>query len=169
MLRKVENKKVTAFSYIKLLIYFFIAILAIFLFRKWYIAYYDYQRTIPVINGVLAEINTSETHNYLQENDNIIIYMCTASDENCRNFEGKLKKYIVGSNYIDDVTYLNLSGIDTATFFKDLNKRYPYTKEINAYPAFIVFREGQIVDYLKIKTTTSFNEVRNLIENYGQE
>lgn len=169
MLKKVENKKITVFSYLKLFLYFFIALFLILAFRKWYTAYYNYERTIPVIKDVLAEITPSDIHNYLQENDNIIIYMCTASDQDCRNFEIKLKKYIVGSNYVNDVTYLNLSDINTASFFKDFNEKYPYVKDIYEYPVFVVFREGEIIDYLKIMPTTNFNEVKNLLENYGQD
>lgn len=167
MLKRVENKRVTFVSYLKLLVYFLITLSIILLIRSFYLRKYEKEINIPIIKNTIAEIKPTDIYNYLQENDNIIIYMCVANNRDCRNFESRLKRYLDNNTYNNEITYLNLSDIDTNSFFKEFNSKYS-DKAINHYPIFVVFRDGRIVDYLKIKSTTNFVEVRNFIEDYGQ-
>ena len=75
-----------------ILIVIYIAVIAIVLYlASWYSTYKNYQKEIPVLQNVVSEINSDELEHYLTENPNQILYLCVASDSECREFEESIK------------------------------------------------------------------------------
>ena len=117
---------------------------------KWYDVYKEYEREIPVIRGSLMEITPEELEHYIVETSSSIIYMCTSTDDNCRLFEKDFKKYISRNDITDEVTYLNLTNTDIASFVDSFNKKYSYKIKLNGhYPAFVAFEDGKVISILQ--------------------
>ena len=121
--KKEELRKVPTKNYIALITIFIATfLLAIYLYR-YYVVYSEYQKQTPVIRDVIPEITDQELSNYVQESPNTVIYMCTASDDTCRNFE--------------KVT-------------NDFNNKYDYKIKLkNNYPALVVFEDNEIRDIIQ--------------------
>ena len=78
--------------------------------------------------------------------------MCTASNMTCRNFEKDFKKIVKSKDLQEAIIYLNLSNLDQEKFVQDFNKKYPHRIKLkNAYPALVVFEEGEIINLLQGK------------------
>lgn len=138
-------------------------------FCKWYDVYKEYERKIPVIRGSLTELSAEELDHYVVDIPNTIIYMCTATDDNCRKFEKDFKKYIARNDISDEITYLNLTNIDLGEFVKTFNNKYSYKIKLNGhYPAFVVFQDGKVTSILqgsKNKDLT-ISKVKDFLELY---
>lgn len=145
-LRKVPMKNYFIFLGVILLVG-----LIVFYFVNWYKVYEDYQLDIPVIDGHLAEISTTEVDHYVVENPTTIIYMCTSYDKDCRNFESKFIKYLDKEKLNDVVVYLNLNDVDLEKFVDDFNKKYNYRVKLDSnYPAIVIFEGGKVIDMLQV-------------------
>lgn len=121
-------------------------------FCKVYKVYDDYQKATPVISGTLSEISYEELNHYVVDNPSVILYMCTASDENCRFFEKDFKKYIQREQKKDEIVYLNLSNTDIDKFVESFNKDYKYKHKLNKrFPAFVSFTDGKVTAILQEK------------------
>ena len=118
---------------------------------RWYQVYSEYEMQTPVIRETLSyEIGYLEFDHYIMENPNSVIYMCTASDIDCRNFEKDLKKYVVKNNLQNDIIYLNLSDADLEKFVENFNNNYKYKiKLTNNYPAIVEFTDGSVTGILQ--------------------
>ncbi len=141
-------------------------------FCKWYEVYKEYEREIPVIRGSLYEINRDELEHYVVDNSNVILYMCTATSDECRSFEKKFGKYVTRNEIQEEVVYLNLTGIDEEDFLKAFNEKYPYKPKLNGtYPAFVAFRDGKVVSILQMKKNkkVTISKVQNFLELNLQE
>ena len=132
-------------NYIILGLIFIVCIGLILYLRQWYKVYDEYQKESPVIRGVLQEIVPDDLEHYIMENPTSIIYMCTAQDEICRDFEKDFKKYINKKEYNDTIIYLNLSDVDSHIFVENFNNKYNYKKKLTEkYPAIVIFRDGNV-------------------------
>lgn len=110
-----------------------------------YKVYDDYQKQTPIIRGTLSEITNEEITHYILENPTTTIYMCTSSEDTCRQYEKGLKKLINNTNLAEYIVYLNLSEINQDEFVKEFNEIYPYKiKLTTSYPAFVTFEDGKI-------------------------
>ena len=76
---------------------------------KWYKVYDDYQKEIPVIRDTLSEITDVDLEHYILDNPSTIIYMCTASNETCRDFEKDFKKFVLKKEYTDSIDHVKPS------------------------------------------------------------
>ncbi len=148
--KKEELRKVPAKNYIALITIFIATfLLAIYLYR-YYVVYSEYQKQTPVIRDVIPEITDQELSNYVQESPNTVIYMCTASDDTCRNFEKGLKKVIEQKHLATNITYVNLSDANLEQFTNDFNNKYDYKIKLkNNYPALVVFEDNEIRDIIQ--------------------
>lgn len=152
MAKEVSNAKITTSkeknykkNYIILGLVFLVCIGLVLYLRQWYKVYDEYQKESPVIRGALQEIVPDDLEHYILENPTSIIYMCTAKDETCRDFEKDFKKYVNKKEYNDFIIYLNLSDVDTYEFVEHFNNKYPYKKKLTEkYPAIVIFRDGAI-------------------------
>lgn len=135
-------------GYIKVFCLFAVTVIVVLLLRNWYISSVDYKMSIPVIRDTLIhEVNENELKNYIYENPNTIVYMCTAANLNCRSFEKEFNKVIENQKLEARITYLNLSNLeDVKTFFDGFNDEFPYDRILNDFPALVLFEDGQITD-----------------------
>ncbi len=110
-----------------------------------YRAYRAYQLTIPILRSVVPEITEKEVDHYIQETEDIFLYIGKPTDPNCRSLEEQFKKIIEKYSLKDKIVYLNLSDVeDTDLFFKNFNQSYPYSKELLVYPALCQFENGEL-------------------------
>lgn len=144
-LRKIPTK-----NYVILLIIFLITFLLVYYLYRFYVVYSSYQKETPIIRDVLPEITDQELEHYIQESPSIVIYMCTASDDTCRNFEKSFKKLINKKNLSTYITYLNLSNADIDNFTNKFNNSYQYKQKLtNNYPALVVFEDDKVRDIIQ--------------------
>lgn len=147
-----EREKIKFKNYLILAAIFILTILLVLYISKWYQVYSDYQKETPVIRGTLSyEITNAELDHYIMENPSCVVYMCTASSDNCRNFEKDFKKLIEKKDLQDSILYLNLSDIeDMNTFVNEFNDKYDYKVKLTGnYPALIEFNEGKITAFIE--------------------
>ena len=144
-----ELRKVPTKNYIILLLLFVATFALVYYFYRWYVVYSDYQNDIPVIRDSLPELTEEEVIHYIQENQTTVVYMCTASDNNCRSFEKNFKKLIEKDSLKEYIVYLNLTNTNLAEFTNNFNNRYQYKEELSNYPSLVVFEDGVISDILQ--------------------
>lgn len=148
--QKMKNRKKIK-NYILLIIIFLVTILLVWYICKWYEVYSDYQKETPIIRGTLSyEITSVELDHYILENPNCMIYMCTSTDEVCRNFERDFKKLVEKDGLQNKIIYLNLSDANTSEFVDTFNKQYSYKVLLTEYfPAFVEFTDGKITGFIE--------------------
>ena len=144
-------------NYVKLVLIIIVALLGIFIFRNVYLKNKLYEENIPLIrNYVISEINTNEIYNYVRENAEPIIYICTASNTNCREFEKEFGPIIKARELESRITYLNISDVKKkSAFIKEFNKFYDV--KLLGYPSIVIFEEGKVKDILTVKTDNSLD------------
>ncbi len=164
-----EKQKNYLKNYIILGVLFCCCIFLTLYFCKWYDVYQEYEKEIPVIRGSLVEINPDELEHYVVDTPSAIVYICTANDDTCRNFEKDFKKYIRKNDITDEIVYLNLTGVDQDAFVKEFNQKYKYKNKLNGkYPAFVVFQDGKISSVLQASKNKkiTMTKVQNFLELY---
>lgn len=162
-LRKVPFK-----NYVLLVILFIVTFLLTFYIYRWYVVYLDYQNNIPIIKDTLPEVSEEEMKHYILENSTSAIYVCTASDNECRTFEKSFKKLIEKEGLKEYITYVNLEDKNKDSFINKFNSNYPYKKVgLTKYPALIYFEYGQVVDMIQASDDEklSISDVKKFIKN----
>ena len=161
-------------NYFILILIFVLGIGITLYLSRLYHVYDEYQKQTPVIRGVVSELTNEELEHYLLENPTTVLYMCTASDMLCRNFEKDFKKLIEKDNLQEKIVYLNLSDIDQKEFVDSFNEKYPYRNKLTSrYPAIVLFEEGKIINNLQgsskekltIKKAEQFIDLNNIGES----
>lgn len=170
---EVEAKKKGFRNYIILIVIFlFGAGLTLYL-CKWYSVYEDYKKEIPVIRDSLLEITYEDLDHYVMENPSTVIYMCTASNDTCRNYEKDFKKLVQKKELKDSIIYLNLSNLNQDDFVNDFNSKYEFKNKLTTnYPAFVIFEDGAVTGLLQgrenkeltISSTKQFLELNDVRE-----
>ena len=137
-------------NYVVLIIIFVVTILLVLYLCRWYGDYNEYKKDIPVIRDSLYEIVNNDLEHYIMDNPSTVVYMCTASSDNCRSFEKEFKKYLKKVDLNDSIVYLNLSDMDQDVFVKEFNDKYNYKIKLTTdYPAFVLFEDGKVVSILQ--------------------
>ena len=137
-------------NYIIVAIMFLAVVILVVYLCGLYHVYDEHQREIPVIRGTLSEILLDELDHYIMENPTTVIYMCTASDSICRDYEKNFKKLIKQDDLQESIIYLNLSSIDQEEFVDTFNRTYPYKNSLTKhYPALVSFEDGEIEGILQ--------------------
>lgn len=145
-----QKKKVKNYIILVFVVLLFVGL--VLYLCKWYKVYDEYQKDIPVIRDSLQEIVNEDLEHYILDNPSSLIYICTANDENCRDFEKKFKKLIEKDELADEIIYLNVTGIDQDNFVNSFNEKYTKKKKLTTnYPAIVVFDEGKVVSILQAK------------------
>lgn len=173
---KLENKKIekpkkskNPKNYVILLLIIIITVGLTVYFCKWYKVYDELQKRTPVIQGTIySEIVADDLEHYIIENPSCVIYMCMASDNNCRQFEQQFKKYINKKELNDEMVYLNLSGADLKQFVYKFNLNYKSKKELTSYlPAIVIFDNGKVQTILQGKDNDkiTITKAKQFIEN----
>ncbi len=145
-----EKRKIAMKNYIIIFLIFVATIGLTLYFCSCYKVYSESKKEIPVIRGTLSEITSEDLDHYIMENQSTIIYVCTASDTTCRNFEKDFKKLIVKMNLQEKIVYLNLSNVDQEEYISQLNEKYQSKVALTTrYPALVIFENGKIVNVLQ--------------------
>ena len=140
------QKKIPTKNYIMVLVIFIIVIVAVIYLASWYNTYQDFQKEIPVLQGTISEVKTDELDHYLLENPTTVVYICTANNDECRDFETQYKKEILKNEWQDSMTYLNVDTSDVTQYLSSLLDRYATANfTLDRVPALIAFEDGQIV------------------------
>ena len=162
-----KKKKRTLKNYVILGVIIILFVGLVLYLCKWYKVYDEYQKEIPVIRGSLQEIVSDDLEYYILDNPNSLIYICTANDENCRNFEKKFKKLVEKKELNDKMIYLNVTGLDQNDFVTKFNDKYSKKKNLKTnYPAIVLFDEGKVVNILQADKDNNLNmsKVEDFIE-----
>lgn len=144
-------------NYVKLALIMIITLVGVLVFRNAYLNNKLYEENIPLIrNYVISEINANEIYNFVRENAEPIIYICTSSNTNCREFEKEFGPIIKSRGLENKITYLNISDVKKkSTFIKEFNKFYDV--KLLGYPSIVIFEEGKVKDILTVKTNDSLD------------
>lgn len=159
-------------NYIILILIFVLCIGFAFYLRKQYEVYEAYKREIPIIGDTLSDITIDELEHYVVDNSSVVLYMCTASDEECRNFEKSFKRFVEKKELTDDIIYLNLSDDVNSDFVEYFNDRFSNkTKLKGSYPAFVVFKDGDVEAILQSssKKKLTVSKVQTFLELYMED
>lgn len=161
-----EKKSIPLKNYFILFLIILGTFLIVYYLYRWYDVYSDYQDDIPVIRDTLLEVSEEEMYHYIQESSTTVVYLCTSEDTACRNFEKNFKKLIERDSLKEYITYVNLTHVDKQKFMDSFNERYHYKKELQNYPALIVFDSGNVVDMLQEKKDNkiSISDVKSLLK-----
>ena len=89
-----KEKKIPLKNYIIIALIFLVTIGLTIYLCKCYGVYNESKKEIPVIRGTLSEITSDDFEHYILENQSTKVYMCTASNQTCRNFEKDFIKLI---------------------------------------------------------------------------
>lgn len=165
--KKEELRKIPSKNYIILLIIFLLTFLLVYYLHRFYVVYSDYQKETPIIRDTLPEITEPELEHYIQESPSSLIYMCTASDDTCRNFEKSFIKLIKKKNLSTHITYVNLSDSNLEQFTTDFNNKYKYKLELkNDYPAIVSFEDNKARDIIQNskKEKLNINDVAQFLK-----
>ncbi|MEG0994924.1 MAG: DUF6568 family protein [Bacilli bacterium] len=120
----------------------------VFYLRVLYKNYQEYELSIPVIGDTFKQIKGEEINNYILENPNTLIYMCTSNEDKCRSFEKDLKKYVKRNDLRESIMYLNLNDMDSNKLISKLKNDFAYSRHIKTYPLVLYFKNGKIIDHL---------------------
>lgn len=163
---KEKEKKITIKSYLILTAIFLLTIGITIYLCKCYQVYSESKKEIPVIRGTLSEITSEELEHYVQENPNCVVYVCTANNQKCRDYEENFKKLVKKKNLQEKIVYLNVSNADQEEFIKAFNNTYKHKVELTAnYPAIILFEDKTIASILQEQEgELSINKTKNFIE-----
>lgn len=170
------SKNISAKNYFILFLIVFGTGFLVWYICRWYQVYDNYEMQVPIIRDTLSyEITPLDFDHYIMENPTSVIYMCTASDIKCRNFERDFKKYITKNELQNDILYLNLSDLDINAFVKNFNNNYKYKVKLTTnYPAIVEFTDGKITGLvqgdknseLTISKVSSFIDLHHIGESY---
>lgn len=141
-----KSKKKQKKNYIILAFIYAVVIVLVLYLASWYNTYVEYKEEIPVLQNVISEINPDEVEHYLMENPSPILYICSASDSNCREFEESIKDSLEENAY-QDLTYVNLENTgDKISYLRELlDKHNGSNFAIDRTPCLIKFTDGNVV------------------------
>lgn len=127
----------------------------------------EYQGTIPVIRGVIAEIQADQLEDYFQENDDFLLYIGVSHDENSRELEEDLKDVLKKRGLLDTV-YLNLTDLNNKSdFYKKFNDEHATVDKLSSYPAFIIIKDRKVLNLVqRDKGKLKIEEVEQLLDEY---
>lgn len=139
-----KSKKKQRKNYVILAVIYIIVIALVLYLASWYNTYKNYQNEIPVLQNVVSEINPDELEHYLTENPSQILYLCAASDDECRELEEDIKSPLEKNGY-QDLTYVNLEDIgDKNSYINTLLDKYGSDFNVERVPCLIKFTDGKI-------------------------
>ena len=137
-----KSKKKQKKNYVVLVVIYAVVIVLVLYLASWYNTYKNYQNEIPVLKDTVSEISPSEFEHYLTENPSPVLYLCTASDSDCRDFEETIKSPLEKNNY-ESLVYINLEDVeDKETYIKRLLEGTDFT--ISRIPCLIKFTDGKV-------------------------
>ena len=163
ILDKRKKEGVPVSNYVKLFLLIIGTMILSLILSKIYIDNINYESKIPIIRkSINSEIKPDEVYNYVRENQDTVIYMCTSNNKECRKLEEEFSKYIEKNKLKDKITYLNLTDYKKDKFIKEFNKFYG--TNLLGYPSLIVFKEGEVSDIITTNSKLEIDDVIKLFE-----
>ena len=163
-----KKEKNTIFHNYLLLVFIFLVCIGFTLYVcEIYKVNDEEKKKVPVINGFLLEIYKEDLDHYVLDNPSSIIYMCTANDDVCREFEKGFKKLLHQNDYSNQIIYLNLTDVNQDEFVEEFNERYNYKNKLTTnYPAFVLFEDGKVKSILQGRENKSLtiSKVKHFLE-----
>ncbi len=165
------DKKNTLKNYLILGAIIFVTLLLTFYLLNWYKNYRYYKIVTPVLTNTVTEVKYKELDAFLSERDITILYMCTAKENKCRNFEKKFENYIINHNLRDDIFYFNMDGHNNNSFLNDFYVQYKsddLIKKMSDYPIIAVFKDNKMIDILSSKDDLdiTISDVADFLKDY---
>jgi len=168
-IKKEELRQIPIKNYFTITIIFVLSIGLAFFFRNWYNSYQDYEKTTPVLNGVISEIHYNEIDNFIIDNQSAIIFIGVADDDDCRNIETKLKKVIEKRHLKNKIIYFNITEVeDRSLLLEEFNGKYGNGYDIYTYPAIVLIEDGRVVDYRSKNANKNLliSDIEQLLDEY---
>lgn len=169
---KENGKNIPTKNYIVLGVIVIITLLACLYLFSWFRQYNDTKTSTPIITSTLREVEYDNLNTVLKERDILIMYMCTTSENVCRNFEKKFSKFVKDRNLTEEIIYLNLGySSDENNLMTTVYNKYKsdtLVKKIYEYPTLVIFNQGKIVDVLSSngKNKITIKQVSEFLEGY---
>lgn len=167
--KKDELRKIPIKNYFIVMVIFALSIGLAFFFRNWYNSYQEYEKTIPVLNGVISEIRYNEIDNFIIDNQSAIIYIGVADDDDCRHLEVKLKKVIEERHLKNKIIYFNITDVeDRNLLLQEFNGKYGNSNDIYTYPAIVLIEDGKVIDYRSKNANKELlvSDIEQLLDEY---
>lgn len=164
---KEEKRIIPNKNYIKLAIIFVVTISVVVFLYVMYASQKEYINNIPVIRGNIAELNEQDLNNYFIGNDDFLLYIGVANDENCRELEEDLIE-LLKERRISNAVYLNITDvINKNEFYNVFNSNYSLNEKLNSYPAFLVVSDKKVVDLVQRKDKKlTIENIEQLLDEY---
>ncbi|MBR1385982.1 MAG: hypothetical protein IJ568_04040 [Bacilli bacterium] len=145
-MRKVY-KEIPRKNYVKITLIFALTLLISTIIFVSYNNYIDYLATVPKIRGYVPEIELKDLDAYMMENQDFMLYMGKAPDDNSSDLEEDLIELIEtrGISFV----YMNISNVEDEKFYKEFNEKYGNGFELFSYPAFVAISNGKVVDMVQ--------------------
>ena len=145
-MRKVY-KEIPRKNYVKITLIFALTLLISTIIFVSYNNYIDYLATVPKIRGYVPEIELKDLDAYMMENQDFMLYMGKAPDDNSSDLEEDLIELIEtrGISFV----YMNISNVEDEKFYKVFNEKYGNGFELFSYPAFVAISNGKVVDMVQ--------------------
>ncbi|MGI6309551.1 MAG: DUF6568 family protein [Bacilli bacterium] len=163
-MKKVKKKN----NYFIYLLVTILALVLVFYIREWHKTYQSHQLTIPVISQYLNEVKWEELDNYLINNANLGLYICTTNESKCREFESNFKEIINKYSLGEKIVYLNISNIDTndrGVDFKQFN--IPDSNVFfDNYPSLVIFIDHKFINSIVIDDNVDMGAVIQFLEEH---
>lgn len=164
---KEELRVIPSKNYFKLTIIFIVTIVVVIFAFFLYNSHKSYLNSIPVIRDSIAEIVENDLHTYFTENDDFLLYIGVADDENCRELEEDLISMLKRRN-ISNIIYLNITETSNKTeFYNVFNSNYSNNIKLNSYPAFLIVSDKKVVDLVqRDEKNLTIDDVEKLLDEY---
>lgn len=169
-IKKEDLRQIPIKNYFIVVIIFALSIGLAFFFRNWYNSYQDYEKTIPILQGIISEVRYNEIDNFIIDNQSAIIYIGVADDDDCRNLEIKLKKVIEKRHLKNKIIYFNITDVENRTLLlQEFNGKYGNGNDIYTYPAIVLIEDGRVVDYRSKSANRDLlvSDIEQLLDEYG--
>ena len=167
-----NNRKIPIKNYFILGIIVLVTMLCLIYLSAWYKQYVSTKRLSPYITESLREVKEDNLDIVIKERDELIMYMCTTSEQVCRSFEKNFSTYVKDNNLQDDIMYLNLGyDSDENKLLENIYSKYKsdtLVKKVHDYPTLVMFKDGKIVDVLSSnsKNIITIDKVEQFLEGY---
>ena len=163
-----ELKKIPRKNYIIVAVIFTFTIALAFTLYVLYNNGNKEMNDIPIMRGVISELNEKSIDDYFLENSDFFIYVGVANDDNSRRVEENLEIVLKKRNILDKTIYLNITSItDRNKFYTTFNDKYSNGVKLQSYPAFIIISNKKILDIVQSSNNKiTIFDVERILDEY---
>ena len=163
-----ELKKIPRKNYIVVAVIFTFTIALAFTLYVLYNNGNKEMNDIPVMRGVISELNEKSIDDYFLENSDFFIYVGVANDDNSRKVEENLESVLKKRNILDKTIYLNITSItDKNKFYTPFNDKYSNGVKLQSYPAFIIISNKKILDIVQSSNNKiTIFDIERILDEY---